>query len=188
MPFFIPGSTTCVLCGKPIQQRVEATQLPLLDVASAPAFAPLVRRFVHRHCWEGYPQRDGYAHAARELILQANPEEITPLYFERDGLFLLGVPAARAFRVKDTWGPFEADVPAPKAARLAKGVLAAFEQQMTSEHALGSATWRLAPSKRGVVLTLSSEEEAFDQMEIPLTKQPAWSDLMRKLQQVATGT
>ncbi len=187
MNFFIPGSTTCALCGKSIQQRVEAAQLPLVDPASNPTFAPLVWRFVHRRCWESYPQRDVYANAAKELILRANPQEITPLHFEHDGLFLLGVPAARAFRVKDTWGPFEADVPAQKAAGLAKGVLAAFAQQVKSEHALGSATWQLEPGKGGVVLTLLSQEGPFERMEIPLTKQSAWNNLMRKLQHLAVG-
>lgn len=185
MTFFVPGSTTCALCGKSIQQRVEAAQLPLADPASHPTFAALVWRFVHRRCWESYPQRDVYARAARELILRANPKEITPIHLERDGLFLFEVPAAQAFRVKDTWGPFEADVPVQKAVGLAKGVLAAFVQQVRSTHVLGSTTWQLEPGTDSVVLTLSSQEGPFERLEIPLTRQSAWSDLMRKMQHLA---
>lgn len=184
MAFFIPGSTACALCGKSIRQRVEAAQLPLVDPASNHTFTPLVLRFVHRRCWEGYPQREGYARASRELILRANPQEITPVHFERDGLFLFKVPAAQALRIKDTWGPFEADIPVQKAAGLAKGCLAAFEQQVGSTHTLGGATWQLEPGPASVVLTLSSQDEPFERLEIPQAKQSAWSDLMRKIQQL----
>jgi hypothetical protein len=185
MPLFLAGSTTCAFCGQALTQRVEAAQLPLVDPAANPAFAPLVWRFVHRHCWEDYPQREVYSQAARELILRANPHELTPLHFEQESLFMLGVPAARAGRVKDTWAPFEADVPASKAPHLADGILNAFTRQVKFEHVLGSATWQIEPSKNGVVLTLSAQTEPFERLELPRTRQSSWTALAKKLQEVA---
>jgi hypothetical protein len=184
MSLFIPGRTSCGICGKPIPQRMEAALLPLINPSQHPQLAPLAWRFAHRSCWESHPKRDVYAQAARELILKGNPQQVTPLQFERDGLFLLSVPAARAVRIKDTWGPLEADIPAQEAAGLADAIISALTQQVAAEHSIGNGAWKLAPSKAGMVLMLVSQGEPFERMEIPRERQEVWKELAGKLRRV----
>jgi len=72
MSFFLPGKSRCFLCGNAIATRAEAGRVPYAAPDDVGDDAKYGRSFVHRRCWDSWPNRARWAQSAARLLRRAS--------------------------------------------------------------------------------------------------------------------
>src|SRR5438309_2361359 len=112
MSFFIAGRTKCGICQLPVAHRDDAGRLAWVSPADLPELAPMVRGFVHRTCWAGWPQAERFSLAAVRLITEGDQPDSGPIRVGGGDRFaILRVPGASDLRIQDFALLLDVDIP-----------------------------------------------------------------------------
>jgi hypothetical protein len=179
--FFLPGRTTCAICHRPIEERSHAARLPFVDPADAGELATGSSSYVHRACWEVWPERDRYVDAAASLLARAhddaNPQSPN---VEDNDLVWFRVPAAKAFRLQDLERLVTVDIPAARADDVARWLSDAARGAPADAMTIGDDTWALRPAGNGLELVHTQDGETIEVVEVSRERLGDWADVLTR--------
>lgn len=182
MSFFIPGRTTCSICGLCIENRWQAARLPITDPGEVPDLASLARGYVHRSCWQTWAHRSRFATSAMALVSRSRDatDPLMPVV-EGDWLIRTDIPATKASRLEDLEALVTLDVAWADACRVANWLNDAAKTPSSDEMTVGSETWQLRPDGDLVELVRSQDGEPVDVVALQPDKVVAWARAVQKV-------
>lgn len=182
MSFFIPGRTTCAICGQPIDERSAAAQLPFVAPDDVPDLAPLGRGFVHRGCWQKWGERERFVAAASALLARAEIDASTLApSVEGRNLVSFRVSALGAFRLQDLEALVVVDIPASDACPLASWLESCARQSAAADLPVGTESWHVGIREDGVELVRSVDGEVFEIVTLPRERLAEWAGVVARM-------
>jgi hypothetical protein len=176
MTFFFSGRTRCAICGQPIEQRAEATELPYVDPRLAPELAAIAGRFAHRRCWSEWPEAGGFAQQAYELARAGSAGDATvETVFAGEGLLVLLVRATQAWLWQDFVLAVRLEIPVARIADVARALETGAETVLQ----VGPLDWHVRAQAQGAGVELRRDGEPLERFVVPASRLRLWRSVLQ---------
>jgi hypothetical protein len=164
MSFLSPGKSTCFMCGRSIEARVEAAQLEYASPDDVGDIARQGRAWVHRSCWQAWPTRRAWCDSTCRLMAAAPAVTRVRSVIAR--------PAGADLLITDADAPISITVPRDQLVPVYDALRSPHPTTISFDHV----AWQFSPLGSTTRLTAAQDRELL--LDLVIEDPGAWRDVL----------
>jgi hypothetical protein len=164
MSFLTIGVSTCFICGRPIEARIEAAQLEYASPEDVGEVARQGRAWVHRPCWQAWPTRRAWCASTCRLMAAAPGVTRARSVMVR--------PAGAGLLLTDAGAPISIALPRDQLVPVCNALRSPQPTTVSFDHV----AWHFAPLASAIRLTAAQGGEPL--LDLVIEDPDAWCDAL----------